>query len=44
MGNRDRRKGSNLNHPACWNQMLPKVKKQESDMSACFTILEVQGS
>ena len=46
MGNGDHRKANkehNLNHPACWNQMLTKAKKQESDKLACFTILEYSG-
>ena len=46
MGNRDRRKAkkdSNLIHPACWNQMLTKAKKPESDKSARFIILKAKG-
>ena len=46
MRNRDCKKckkGSNLNHLACWKQMLTKAKKQESDKSTHFNILEVQG-
>jgi len=44
MGNGDHRKakeGSNLNHSACWKQILTKAKKQESDKSTRYTILEV---